>query len=41
MKAMSKFAQALSALCGSKIHVQEIWSVFIAIHGFVTNVLSE
>ena len=31
-----QFAQALSALCGPKIHVQEIWSVFIAIHGFVT-----
>ena len=30
------FAQALSALCGPKTHVQEIWSVFIAIHGFVT-----
>ena len=31
-----QFAQVLSSLCGPKIHVQEIWFVIIAIHGFIT-----
>lgn len=31
-----KFAQALSTLCGPKIIIQDIWSIFMAVHGFVT-----
>lgn len=32
-----RFANAVHSLCGNKASVKEIWSVFIALHGFVTH----
>ncbi|AZV41256.1 TetR/AcrR family transcriptional regulator [Peribacillus asahii] len=31
-----QFAQALSTLCDSRVTAQAIWSVFLAVHGFVS-----
>lgn len=31
------FAQNVHALCGKKITLQDIWSVFLSLHGFVTH----
>lgn len=31
-----RFAQSLSTLCGPQVSAQEIWSVFLAMHGFVS-----
>lgn len=32
-----KFANAVHSLCGNKASIKEIWSVFLALHGFVTH----
>ncbi|MFY0544402.1 TetR/AcrR family transcriptional regulator [Brevibacillus sp. H7] len=32
-----KFAKAVHSLCGNKVTLQEIWSVFLSLHGFVTH----
>lgn len=31
-----KFGNAMYILCGPQINVQQVWSVFICVHGFVT-----
>lgn len=33
------FAQAVHSLCGKQLSIQEIWSVFLSLHGFVTHYL--
>lgn len=33
------FAQTVHRLCGGKLSIQEIWSVFLSLHGFVTHYL--
>lgn len=32
-----KFAQSISLLCGKKVSLQEIYSIFLSLHGFVTH----
>ena len=34
-----KFARSVHSLCGNKITLQEIWSIFLSLHGFVTHYL--
>ncbi|WP_391122668.1 TetR/AcrR family transcriptional regulator [Psychrobacillus sp. L3] len=36
-KSYELFAQNISSLCGSKVSLQEIYSIFLALHGFVTH----
>jgi AcrR family transcriptional regulator len=31
-----KFAQSVYSLCGKNISVQDVWSIFLSLHGFVT-----
>lgn len=38
-KVYEKFAQYVSSLCEKKISLQEIWCVFLSLHGFVTHYL--
>lgn len=38
-RSYEKFAQSVFALCGRKLTVKEIWSLFLALHGFVTHYL--
>jgi AcrR family transcriptional regulator len=35
-KSYEKFAQSISLLCGKKVTLQEIYSIFLSLHGFVT-----
>ena len=35
-----KFAQNVHSLCEKNINIQEIWSLFLSLHGFVTHLLS-
>jgi AcrR family transcriptional regulator len=32
-----KFAQSVHALCENHVTIQEIWSIFLSLHGFVTH----
>lgn len=32
-----KFAQSVYTLCGKKVSIPQIWSVFLSLHGFVTH----
>lgn len=34
-----KFAGSVHSLCGNKVTLQEIWSLFLSLHGFVTHYL--
>jgi len=36
-KSYEAFAQSINALCGKKVSLQEIFSIFMALHGFVTH----
>ncbi|MEG6535102.1 TetR/AcrR family transcriptional regulator [Caldibacillus thermoamylovorans] len=36
-KSYDKFAQALSLLSDGKLSIQEIWCIFLSLHGFVTH----
>lgn len=36
-KTYESFAQNISSLCGSKLSLQEIYCLFLALHGFVTH----
>lgn len=36
-KSYEKFAQSVYSLCKNNITIQEIWSVFLSLHGFVTH----
>ena len=36
-KTYEKFAQSVHFLCGSKVTIQEIWSIFLSLHGFVSH----
>ncbi|MFC0272583.1 TetR/AcrR family transcriptional regulator [Metabacillus herbersteinensis] len=35
IKSYEKFAQSVNSLCDSKVTIQEIWSIFLSLHGFV------
>ncbi|WP_077210947.1 TetR/AcrR family transcriptional regulator [Bacillus dakarensis] len=32
-----KFAESVYSLCGKQVSIQDIWSVFLSLHGFVTH----
>ncbi|MEC2075275.1 TetR/AcrR family transcriptional regulator [Metabacillus fastidiosus] len=36
-KVYEKFAQSVQSLCDKKITIQEIYSIFLSLHGFVTH----
>ena len=36
-KTYEKFAQSVHSLCGNKVTIQEIWSIFLSLHGFVSH----
>jgi AcrR family transcriptional regulator len=36
-KTYEKFAQSVHSLCGNSVTLQEIWSLFLSLHGFVTH----
>ncbi|MFX3675224.1 MAG: TetR/AcrR family transcriptional regulator [Paenisporosarcina sp.] len=36
-KSYEIFAQSISLLCGKKVSLQEIYSIFLSLHGFVTH----
>ncbi|WP_428909537.1 TetR/AcrR family transcriptional regulator [Niallia sp. Krafla_26] len=36
-KTYEKFAQSVHSLCGNQVTIQEIWSTFLSLHGFVTH----
>ena len=36
-KTYEKFAQSVHSLCGNKVTIQEIWSLFLSLHGFVSH----
>ena len=36
-KTYEKFAQSVHSLCGKNINIQEIWSLFLSLHGFVSH----
>ncbi|MCM3454028.1 TetR/AcrR family transcriptional regulator [Heyndrickxia oleronia] len=38
-KSYEKFAQTVHMLCGRQTTIQEIWSIFLSLHGFVTHYL--
>lgn len=38
-RSYEKFAQSVYALCGKTLTVQEIWSLFLSLHGFVAHYL--
>lgn len=40
-RSYEKFAQTISALSGNKLSVQEIWLLFLSLHGFVTHYLRQ
>ncbi|MFS0577484.1 TetR/AcrR family transcriptional regulator [Sporosarcina sp. 179-K 3D1 HS] len=33
------FAQTVHSLCGKQLSIQEVWSIFLSLHGFVTHYL--
>src|SRR5690625_6116982 len=39
MKTYEKFAQAVSKLSTKQLTIQEIWSIFLSLHGFVSHYL--
>lgn len=38
-KTYDLFAQSVQTLCGRKISIQEIWFIFLSLHGFVSHYL--